>query len=258
MQLFNENVGDGTQLSEEHLFAYNKDYSALYNFTKHSNLTTIPAFTPEHAPYGKALIVTPEHATLVAKFSSNGKMIIFDKEIFNEQFTVNRLDPAVTNACFINLMNFLKDIHVITSYQKFDMFDFVSTDKENYGFTVSRKERFFMDKVLGNKCTAKEVNVSRVIVMGKESFFEQMTFNFFKSFKITTQRYKQGVRFDFAFKQFNAYCVVTPENNSKMIEVFKKMAQAHLETMSIHLDNDYLFTEEFFDYYEQITAMIEI
>lgn len=258
MQLFNENVGDGTKLSAEHLFAYNKDYTDLYNLTKHSQLSVIPAFTPEHSPYGKAILVTNDHSILVAKFSSNGKIIIFDKDIFNEQFIVNRLDPSVTQSCFINLMNFFKDIHVITSYQKFDMFDFLSTDKANYGFTVSRKERFFMDKVLGNKCTAKEVNVSRVIVIGKESFLEQMIFNFFKSFQITVQRYKHGIRFDFSFNQFNAHCLVTPENNNKMVEVFKKMAHAHLEKMSIHLDDEYLFTEDFFDYYEQITAMIEI
>ena len=79
MQLFNENVGDGMQLSAEYLFAYNKDYTSLYNLTQHSNLAVIPAFTPEHSTYGKALLVTADHATLVAKFSSNGKMIIFDK-----------------------------------------------------------------------------------------------------------------------------------------------------------------------------------
>lgn len=258
MQLFNENVGDGTQLSAEHLYAYNKDYSQLYELTKHSTLSVIPAFTPEHAPIGKALLVTPDHSTLVAKFSSNGKMIIFDKEIFNEQFTINRLDPETTQHCFTNLMNFLKDIHVITSYQKFDMFDFVSTDKANYGFTVSRKDHFFMDKQFGNTCQSKEVNVSRVIVMGKTHFFEQMTFNFFKSFKIIAQRYKHGVRFDFAFKAFKAHAVVTADNNAKMVEVFKLMAKDHLEKMSIYLDDDYIFTQEFFDYYEQITAMIEI
>ena len=258
MQLFNENVGDGTRLSEQHLFAYNKDYSQLYELTKHSTLVVIPVFTPEHAPFGKALLVSPDHSILVAKFSSNGKMIIFDKEIFNEQFTINRLDPETTQQCFTNLMNFLKDIHVITSYQKFDMFDFISTDKANFGFTLSRTKHFFMDKAFGNTCQSKEVNVSRVIVMGKTHFFEQMTFHFFKSFKIIAQRYKNGIRFDYAFKAFNAYSVVTPDNNSKMVEVFKMMAKNHLEKMSIYLDDDYLFTQEFFEYYEQITAMIEI
>lgn len=258
MKLFNENVGDCVPLSENHLSDYNKDYTNLYALVKHSNLVTIPVFTPEHASFGKALLVTPDHSTLVAKFSSNGKLIIFDRELFAEQMVVNRLDPEITQLCMVNLMTFLKEINVLTSYQKFDMFDFLLTDKENFGFTISRKDRFFMDKVFGNECKSKEVNVSRVLAMGANNFFEQVSFKFFKSFTIIVQRYKQGVRFDFEFKQFKAYCVVTPDNNSKMVEVFKKMAQAHLEKMSIHLNDDYLFTPEFFDYYEQITAMIEI
>lgn len=258
MRLFNESVGDCIPLSESFLFAYNKDYTNLYTLVRNSNLVVIPVLTPEYARFGKALIVTPDHSILVAKLSSNGKIIIFDKKLFSEHIIVNRLDPAITQACIMNLMNFLKEIHVLTSYQKFDMVNFLSSDKENFGFTLSRKDIFFMDKVFGNTCLSKEVNVSRVLTMGTNNFFEQVSFNFFKSFYIIVQRYKQGVRFDFEFKQFKAYCVVTPENNNKMVDVFKKMAQDHLDKMSIHLDDDYLFTPEFFDYYEQITAMIEI
>lgn len=258
MKLFNEDVGDCRPLSEEYLFAYNKDYSNLFALTRHTNFDVIPAFTPEHSPFGKALLVTRVHTTLVAKFTTNGKVIIFDKDLFNEQLVVNRLDPQTTQTCFINMLNFLKSIHVLTSYQKFDFAEFLSSDKENFGMSVSRKDRFFMDKVFGNTCKAKDVNVSRVVVIGKEKFFEQISFNFFKSFTIIAQRYKDAVRFDFEFKQFKAYAVTTPEDNSRMEMIFKQMANAHLEKMSIHLSQDYIFTPEFFEYYDQITAMIEI
>lgn len=258
MKLFNEDVGECIPLSEEYLFAYNKDYSNLFALTRHANFDVIPVFTPEHSPFGKALLVTRDHLTLVAKFTTNGKVIIFDKELFNEQIVVNRLDPQSAQLCFTNMLNFLKSIHVLTSYQKFDFAEFLNSDKENFGMSVSRKDRFFMDDVFGNTCKAKDVNVSRVIVIGKEKFFEQISFNFFKSFTIIAQRYKDAVRFDFDFKKCKAYAVITPSDNSKMEEIFKRIANTHLEKMSIHLSQDYIFTPEFFEYYEQITAMIEI
>lgn len=258
MHLFGESVGDGIPLSAEFLTAYNKDYSKLFELTKHSTLSVVPVYTPEHAPCGKALVLNKDYDMLVAKITSNGKLMIFDKEMFEKEFTVNRLEPAITEACFVNLMEFFKSINIINSYQKFNMHEFISSNRENYGFKASRDKRFFMDTVFGNTCTAREIHVGRVINVGTHSFFEQMTFNFFKSFKITVQRYKDSVRFDFAFKQFNAHCVVSPDDNSRMVDVFKLMAKAYLDKMSIYLDDDYLFTQDFFDYYEQITAMIEI
>lgn len=258
MKLFNEDVGDGEPLSATYLSAYGKDYEKLFNLTQHSPLLVIPAFTPEHASCGKAIIVTADKSEMVAKASSNGMIIIHNTELFEQYLTLNKLDPAVSQTCFINLMEFFKTIGVLKSYKKFDLNDFLSSSKLNYGFTASRDEKFFMNEMLGNTCTSNEIHVSRQINIGNKAFFEQLTFNFYKSFKVSMQYYKGSIRFDFFLKEFKAYAVVTDIDNKMMVDVFKKMVKLKLDKMSIYLDDDYLFTDEFFDYYKQITAMIEI
>jgi hypothetical protein len=258
MKLFDEEVGDGEPLSATYLSAYGKDYEKLFNLTKHSTLLVIPAFTPEHAPCGKAIILTADKSEMVAKASSNGTLIIHNLEVFEQHCVVNRIDPAISQMCFTNLMQFFKNIGVLKSYKKFQLDEFLLSSKLNYGFTASRDPEFFMDEMIGNTCTSNEIHVSRQINIGDKAFFEQVTFNFYKSFKISIQYYRGSIRFDFFLKEFKAYAVVTGNDNNMMVDVFKKMVKIKLEKMSIYLDDDYLFTDEFFEYYKQITAMIDI
>lgn len=252
-RFFNEQCTDNP-LSDNHLEAYGRDYTRLYTITKNKDVLVYPCYTQAHENFGKAIIVSSDNATLIAKCSVNGKLTICDKELFDKYFKVTRLNASLADHHLQLLIKFFQKLGVFKSVGKFDLESFLNKGSQNAVFKSTRKDTFLLSALFG-KPVDKLIQVSRYIVIGQSSFFEQVSFNVFKAFKVFMQPTPTKIRFDFQLRRFKGHAVVD-ESGQQLDILFKKMMADILDTQSIFVETDYIFTPEFFEYYEQIQEMI--
>jgi hypothetical protein len=240
---------------------YEKDYSPIYTIFSDSGFNIYPSFTSKNYEYGKALIFDDKNEELLARYTSNGNLIIFNYEKVEEKIAINRFDYTFFKNGVFNLLDFLKSIKVLTSFDKKfvnNLDSLMSVNNVlNSTFRVSRNNTFFMDDMIGNKSFSKIVNVSKTIKLSKGVFTEFVSFKFFHSFNIVFLPFEESIKLEFELNAFKAYCLINDGNYDRIAILFKKMVKKYLATRkSIEFEMDYIFTKEFFEEYEILNEMI--
>lgn len=240
---------------------YDKDYSSLYSLFENTDFNIYPSFTSKNYEYGKALIFDDANQEIIARYTSNGNLIIFDCEKFEKAVTINRFDYNEFQNLVIYLLDFFKSINVLTSFDRGFInnlsCDFSSPLVSNSTFRVSRNKTFFMDDMIGNTSCSKIVNINKTIKIYENVITECVSFNFFHSFNVIVYPVNNNIRIDFELKCFKSYCLINNANYDKIVVLFKKMVKKYLSTRkSIEFELDYIFTKEFFDEYAILNEMI--
>lgn len=238
------------------------DYSVIYKLFKDTNLKVHPAFTPKISTYGKAIIFGDNFDDVIARYSSNGTLIVFNNNKLEKNINIKRFDSDFLMGTITYLLDFFKKIGVLKSYEKafIDRFKRQIENPEvlNATFTISREVNFFMHEMFGNRSTNKIVNCSKVLKICETSANEQLTMDMFQSFKIIAQPFCDGIKLDFKLAAFKGHCLVRNGQYESIDSIFKKMVKEFLSVKkSMEFELDYIFTDSFFDEYKTINEMIE-
>ena len=248
---------DGTVMS-----FYNKDYTEIYSLFKNSGLLVYPAFTSPIYNYGKAIIVKKDLSNIIARYTSNGNLVVFNNEVLNDSIKVKNINYEQLSLSLKYLMDFFIKIKLIKSYDKSIFRDLnlimKMQDIDNISYRASKNTDSFLNEFFSKKGSCKNIiNCAKSLKICSESAVEQFRMDFFGSFKVNIQPYKNGMRYDFKLARFNANAIIE-ENNYENIEiVIKKVTKEYLKNIKgVDLELDYIFTDDFFNYYKSLSLIL--
>lgn len=248
---------DGTVMS-----FHNKDYTEIYSLFKESGLLIYPAYTSSIYNYGKAIIVKDDLSNIIARYTCNGNLVVFNNEVLNNSIKVKKINYEQLSLSLNYLMDLFVRIKLIKSYDKSIFRDLnlimKMQEADNVSYGASKNTGSFLNDFFGKKDSCKNINCAKSLRVCSESAIEQFRMNFFGSFKINIQPYKDGMRYDFKLARFKANAIIK-ENNYENIEiVIKKITKEYLKKIKgIDLDLDYIFTDDFFIYYESLSLILD-
>jgi hypothetical protein len=238
---------------------YNQDYTNIFGLFNNSGLLVYPVFTANIYNYGRALIVKDDLSNVVARYSSNGNLIVFNKDLLNKSIEIKKLNNEKLSFSLKYLMDFFVSIRLIKSYDK-SIINKLNEMQEftNITFAVSKNVESLMSEILGKKDSRKKVNCSKGLKIASTGAAEQFSIDFTGAFKINIQPYRDGIRYDFKLKNLNAYALVKNDSYENIDKVFKMITKDYLKKFKdVDFELDYIFTEDFFDYYKSLSLILD-